>query len=165
MKLVKLTQDRYARRKGEVLEVDDASAKNLIVGGFAAAFDPETDQAEAERTAPRIGNATAVQVADEDVPPQPVRAEGIEVPVGETAELVGDGSGEKLPDVDNPEGTTPLDPPSEHDHKHELVARLVEVTANTAEPVTPEQANQLTKPELVARLNQLARQNNPSAFS
>ena len=143
MKFVKLTQDVRSRHAGEVLRLDDASAASLVEKKQVATyFDPATDTVDAVRTAPRLGNGTIVQVADADIP-QPAGA--VEAPLGEFAEIPpGDGSGEKLPDA-----------PSAADPKPELVARLVAATVNTDEPITEEEAEKLTRVEIVDKLTML----------
>lgn len=144
MKLVKLTVDVRTRRAGEVLRLDDNSAASLVEKKKVATyFDPETDSVDAVRSAPRLGNATAVQVAEADIPQPPSGA--VEAPLGEFVEIPpGDGSGEKLPAA-----------PSADDPKPELVARLVAATASTGEPITAEEAEKLTRAEIVAKLAQL----------
>lgn len=140
MKLVKLTQDVRSRRAGEVLEVDDASAASLVEKRKVATyFDPDTDTVDAVRTAPRLGNAAVVQVADADIPPAPTPPDGVDGATG--TELEGD--------------IVVQDPPSADDPKPELVARLVAATADTDEPITAEEAEKLTRAEIVAKLGQI----------
>lgn len=147
MKLVRLTKDAGVRKAGEVLKVNDASAANLVekrkVGEY---FDPEQHDAEKEpivpRTAPQRGQITAVQVADEDIPPAPTPRTDPEAETETTA-------GDPPTDTDHsPEKRVP----SMGDSKDLLVAQLVAVTANTPEPVSAEAADLLTKPQLVAKI-------------
>lgn len=75
MKLVKLIKPVGVRQPGEVLELDSASAAALVKRGDAKEFDPSSDKATAERTAPPRGNVTAVAVVDADIPAVPPAAD------------------------------------------------------------------------------------------
>lgn len=72
MKLVKLTESVGSRQAGEVLKVDDASAANLVENRKVATyFDPEKDEAEAERALPRRGMVSSRVLVDADEPNAP----------------------------------------------------------------------------------------------
>lgn len=105
MKYVKLTSAVGSRGIGEVLHVDDASAKSLVekkqVGVY---FDPDSESAEEVRSAPRLGNTVVHQVV-EDQPPadQP--------PADSAAEDDSDGEGQA--DDSGPEGSDGDEQPEE----------------------------------------------------
>lgn len=124
MKLVKLTKPVGVRQPGEVLELDSASAAALVKRGDATAFDPATDKATAERTAPPRGNVTAVAVVDADIPAAP--------PVAD-----------EKPTTDEPDQAPVAEPNAES---------LTEVRARAvaAGKVTEDEAKKLTKAQLLA---------------
>lgn len=134
MKLVKLTKPVGVRQPGEVLELDSASAAALVKRGDATAFDPASDKADAERTAPPRGNVTAVAVVDADIPQAPARDEK------PSTELLGAGDG----------GT------SEQPTTDQTPESLAEVRARavTAGKVTEDEAKKLTKAQLLDKLGE-----------
>lgn len=69
MKQVKLTEAVGVRQPGEVLNVDDASAANLVENRKVAEyFDPDKHEPGVERTAPPRGSVGVTQVVDADEP-------------------------------------------------------------------------------------------------
>ncbi|OCB56126.1 hypothetical protein A5722_14605 [Mycobacterium vulneris] len=125
MKLVKLIKPVGVRQPGEVLELDSASAAALVKRGDAKEFDPASDKATAERTAPPRGNVTAVAVVDADIPSAPAADEK---PAG---------AEESAPVEPNAESLT------------ELRARAVQ-----AGKVTEDEAKALTKKQLLDKLGE-----------
>lgn len=128
MKLVKLIKPVGVRQPGEVLELDSASAAALVKRGDAKEFDPASDKATAERTAPPRGNVTAVAVVDADIPAAPAVAD-------------------EKPAADEPDQAPVTEPSAES---------LAEVRARAvaAGKVTEDEAKKLTKAQLLDKLGE-----------
>jgi hypothetical protein len=74
MKQVKLIKDVGVRRTGEVLNVDENSARSLVEAKKVAVYyDPKKHDAPVERSAPPRGNVTAVAVVEADDPAAPTK--------------------------------------------------------------------------------------------
>lgn len=66
---VKLLKDKGNRRKGEILQMDSASAASLVKRKFAEHVDPAAAQVDAgARKAPRRGGVIVTQVVEADDP-------------------------------------------------------------------------------------------------
>lgn len=81
MKQVKLTEAVGVRQPGEVLNVDDASAANLVENRKVAEyFDPDKHEPGVERSAPPRGSVGVTQVVDADEPSAPAAVATVETP-------------------------------------------------------------------------------------
>lgn len=66
---VKLLKDKGNRRKGEILQMDSASAASLVKRKLAELVDPNAAaSAAADRKAPRRGGVIVTQVVEADDP-------------------------------------------------------------------------------------------------
>lgn len=141
MKQVQLIQNVGVRTAGEVLEVDELSAANMVDNRKVAVYyDPENPASEVvTRSAVLRGSMSAQQVVDADEPSAPTSTLAASTP----DEAVADAEpGETDPPLDAVVGELSMD-----NTKPEIVAAAVK-----AGKVTEDEAAALTKAQLLDKL-------------